>query len=348
MNILNLPAPTAGAEFGQALGQLLGQGAGVGLNVYTRNKAMDFLDQNFPKTEIIEGTNVKGSQFYNQADIEKGQREAPFWMRGQVRQLMEERNRSSGIEIENANIYKNLASDILKEQFLGADPQTQQLFGDEAIKMFYNRIPINQAKTLLTQKAKILQDSGQGIENLPNVTFNPLKRLYRTVTGVDIPQEQIIETGAALAKPFVELKNFNGARRLLEPKNLPSVDTEKMLGYRINPAVTNYLSDNLKKTKPETLGNLIEEVFKIDPNTNLILLREKFVNTGKVNFADFLDAVSKLQNEQKIKLEGDQISQLAIAQKPEKDIVRKVKEAIVTIKPSKLMVGVGSTFGGRR
>ena len=348
MNILNLPAPTAGAEFGQALGQLLGQGAGVGLNVYTRNKAMDFLDQNFPKTEIIEGTNVEGPQFYTQKDKEQAIRNAPFFLRGQVSQLMEQRNQSSGREVENANIYKNLASDIVKQFYPTVDPQTLQLFGDKAIQLYRQNIDIAQASTILTKLAKILGDSGASFTKSPEVSFNPFKRAYETVKGTFISPDQLKQNLTSFAKPFVELGAFDEFRRLGSEKGFRPVDTEEILGYKINPQVTNYLSKELKNTNLETLENQIEEIFKIDPNTNVVLLREKFINTGKIGFGDFLNVISKLQNEQKIKLKGDQINQLAIVQRPERDILRRAKEALVELRPPKLMVGVGSTFGGKR
>lgn len=103
--------------------------------------------------------------------------------------------------------------------------------------------------------------------------------------------------------------------------------------------------------RPETLENQIEEVFKIDPNTNVVLLREKFVDTGKVGFADFLNAVSKLQNEQRIKLEKDQRNQLGVVQKPEKDILRKAKEFLVQspkLFKTGVPLGAGSMSRGKK
>ena len=351
MNILNLPAPTAGAEFGQALGELLGQGLSTGLGVYTRNKAMDYLNESFPRTETIDGTNVEGPQFYTQKDKEQAIRNAPFYLRSQINQLMEQRNQSAGQEIENANIYKNLATEILTQFYPTADPQTQQLFGDRAIRLYRQGLNTAQVNTILTQEARKLGDSLASFAKSPEVSFNPFKRAYESVKGTFIPPEQLKENLSSFAKPFIELGEFDVFRRLGSEKNFRPVEVEEILGYKISPQVTSYLSKELKNLRPETLENQIEEVFKIDPNTNVVLLREKFVNTGKVGFADFLNAVSKLQNEQRIKLEKDQRNQLGVVQRPEKDILRKAKEFLVEspklFKPG-VSIGVGGMFRGKK
>ncbi len=329
MNILNLPAPTAGAEFGQALGNILGQAGSQGLDVYTTNKAMELLDQKYPKTETMEDTNVEGSQFYNQRQQETMLRDTPWYLRSKVKTLMDQRNQVAGQEIQNANIYKDLGSEILLQAVPNADAQTQQLFGDYAIKLYRDGVSTAQASTILTQKAKKLGDSLASIASSPEISFNPFKRIYESFKGTFIPPEKLKENLAVFAKPFIELGAFDELRRIAYEKGLVSGDTEEILGYKISPQVTGYLSKNLKNLTPENLENQIEEVFKIDPNTNVLLLRNQLVDTGKVGFVDFFDKVSKLENEQRIKLGPDQRNQLRIAQKPEKDILRNIKEKLV-------------------
>jgi len=340
MNILNLPAPTAGAEFGQALGNILGQAGSQGLDVYTTNKAMELLDQKYPKTETMEDTNVQMPQFYNQNQQETVLRETPWYLRSKVKAIMDQRNQIAGQEIDNANIYKNLASEILTQVYPTADPQTQQLFGDYAIQLYRKGVNTAQASTNLTQKAKKLGDSLASIAKTPEISFNPVKRFYETVKGTFVPPEKLKENLAVFAKPFIELGAYDELRRLASEKGYVANDVEDILGYKISPQVTSYLSKNLKNLRPENLENQIEEVFKIDPNTNVLLLRNKLVDTGKVGFVDFFDKVSKLENEQRIKLGPDQRNQLRIAQNPEKDILRKAKEYLVK-SPKMLLKGAG-------
>jgi hypothetical protein len=328
MNILNLPAPTAGAEFGQALGSLLGQAGSQGLDVYTTNKAMELLDQKIPRTETMEDTNVQGPQFYNQRQQEEMLRETPWYLRSKVKGLMEQRNLAAGQEIQNANIYKDLASDIIKQIMPGAGPQTLQLFGDYAIKLYREGVNTAQATTELTKMANTLAAAGGAFEQSLPITFSPLEKLYRSVTGTAVPEETIKESLATFYKPFKDLGANDEFTKIATDKGYPPVMVEEIKGAKINPQVTNFLNKEIKNVKPENLKNQIEEVLKIDPNTNLILLREKFVNTGKIGFVDFLQAASEISNENKIKYNNEQLKQLGTIQRPEKDAFRKIKESL--------------------
>ena len=348
MNILNLPAPTAGAEFGQALGSLLGQAGSQGLDVYTTNKAMELLDQKIPRTETMEDTNVQGPQFYNQIQQEEMIRETPWYLRSKVKGLMEQRNLAAGQEIQNANIYKDLASDIMKQVYSSADPQTLQAFGDYAIKLYRQGYNTAQATTKLTQMANTLAAGGAAFEKSLPVTFNPLEKLYRSVTGTAVPEETIKESLAVFYKPFKDLGANDEFRRIAAEKGYTPVMVEEIIGGKISPQVINYLNTETKNVTPANLKNQIEEVFKIDPNTNLILLRDKFINTGKIGFVDYLQAASELSNENKIKLNQDQLKQLRIIQNPEKDAFRNFKETLNDPKTYKqilksLVGGIGIT-----
>lgn len=344
MNILNLPAPTAGAEFGQALGSLLGQAGSQGLDVYTTNKAMELLDQKIPRTETMEDTNVQGPQFYNQRQQEEMLRETPWYLRSKVKGLMEQRNLAAGQEIENANIYKDLASDILKQIMPGAGPQILQLFGDKAIELYRKGVNTAQATTELTKMANTLAAGGAAFEQSLPITFNPLTKLYRSLSGTAVPEETIKESLATFYKPFRDLGANDEFTKIAFDKGYTSEMIEEIKGAKISPQVNNYLNKEIKNVTPANLKNQIEEVFKIDPNTNLILLREKFINTDKIGFGDYLQAASELSNENKIKLNQDQLKQLATIQKPNKDAVRKLKETLNDPKTYKQILK--SLFGG--
>jgi len=340
MNILNLPAPTAGAEFGQALGELLGQGAGVGLNVYTRNKAMDYLNEILPPREQIEGTSVEGSQFYNQRETEQALRNAPFYLRGQVKQIIDERNKAAVYEKELANEYGDVAEATLNQILPDASPLTKAKFRNEAVKKQREGASIPQVQQYVAQKGKIIGDAGSALQNsVEDLRTQPLAKLGAVISGEFVPSASLVKSLQVSAKPLIDFGELDLVRRQLKPLGLRDADIEKILGGTISsdveqllnkaPKIETTFDEDLKTFRPnnpEDLKLQIKDVFKIQPNTNLLLLRQKLIDQKKTDWNTFRDIVADLSNSGEIELNPDQRNQIPIIMKPERNLPQKVLE----------------------
>ncbi len=340
MNILNLPAPTAGAEFGQALGQLLGQGAGVGLNVYTRNKAMDYLNEILPPKEQIEGTSVEGPQFYNQREREQALRNAPFYLRGQLNQIIDERNKAAAYEKDLANQYGDIAENIINQINPEASPLTRANFRNKAVKLLGQRASPQQVQQYIAREGKLIGDAGSALQNsVEDLRTQPLSKLGKTISGEFVPSDSLVKSLQVSAKPLIDFGEVDLVRRLLKPLGLRDSDIEKITGGTISNDVEQFLNkapkvettfdEDLKTFRPnnpEDLKLQIKDVFQIQPNTNLVLLRQKLIDQKKTDWNTFRDIVADLSNSGEIQLSPDQRNQIAILMRPERNLAQKALE----------------------
>ena len=340
MNILNLPAPTAGAEFGQALGELLGQGAGVGLRVYTRNKAMDYLNEILPPKEQIEGTSVEGPQFYNQSEREQALRNAPFYLRGQINQVIDQRNQTAAYEKDLANQYGDIAEATLKDIYSEASPLTKARFRNEAVKLQRQGFSPQQVQQYIAQKGKLIGDAGSALQNsVEDLRTQPLAKLGKTISGEFVPSDSLVKSLQVSAKPLIDFGEVDLVRRQLKPLGLRAADIEKVIGGTISSDVEQLLSKapklettfdadlkTFRPNNPEDLKLQIKDVFKIQPNTNLLLLRQKLIDQKKTDWNTFRDIVADLSNSGEIELTPDQRNQISILMTPERNLAQKALE----------------------
>lgn len=337
MNILNLPSPTGAQALGEALGTGLGALGGAALQRLQQNRVLDYLNANAPQQKLdLPETTYNAPKIYTQAEIEANVRNAPFDIREQVRNQMMQRNEQGQADLARADQFAQIGENTIQGVYPNASPFTRQAFRDVALDMYSKGASPQQVQSFLAREGKTFADAASAVErSVENFDVDPFGALKNKFTGESITEEQLIKSLAPQLKAFKKYGMEDLARNLLAQKRLPPAAIEEALGTKLSPQTLKAFQETTKypvesvlfESKPKNIGDLqnsLEKVFAADPKVNLPLLRKRYIESGRADFGSFRDALADLQAQGRIRLDADQLNQLASLQGPEKNTVNKL------------------------
>lgn len=337
MNILNLPSPTGAQALGEIVGTGLGALGGAALQRLQQNRVLDYLNANAPQQQIdLPTTTYNAPKIYTQTEIEANVRNAPFDIREQVRQQMQQRNAQGQVDLARADQFGTLGETIIQNVYPNATPFTRQAFRNIALDMYSKGASPEQVQSFITREGKMFADAATAVErSVENFDVDPIGALKNKLTGESITEEQLIKSLAPQLQAFKKYGMEDLARHLLARKQLPPAAIEEALGTRLTPQAIKAFQDTTKypvenvlfESKPKNIADLqnsLETVFAADPKVNLPLLRKRYIEGNKADFGSFRDALADLQAQGRIRLDADQLNLLASLQRPEKNTINKL------------------------
>lgn len=230
---------------------------------------------------------------------------------------------------EAQNKYGQLSEDMISKYFPNASEELKSMFRkygeEEATEKGATEATIRKN---LANKARIFTDRVEAIKSsLPAPRV--FQKFINQVMGTDREFDKLQNDMRIKLKPLLDKGLYNETREILHDLGYGPEETEATI-FDLNPYAKQEIAKlpDLKKkekfvstySKPfpekqaytpeqkEQIVNTIRNVFKKDPNTNLILLRKAFEEKG-VDWNEFKDALNELELNKEIKLEADQETQ---------------------------------------
>lgn len=340
MNILNLPSPTAGASLGEAVGAGLGALAQAKLGQFQRNQALKYLDANVAPTENLPDTTYNAPKLYTQREKEQLIANAPLLLRNQVANTIEQRNAAAMQERALASSFGEIGDRTLTSVYPNATPDQRTKFRNRMLNYYQQGLSEEQAALRVAKDAKEIADSASSVEqSIESLRKQPMKKFGNFIGGKFVPTESLVKTLKQQVQPLVASGEIDLARKLLKPLDLTAASIESIIGQDLSPLALKAIQDSKYETVKNDLDQMIPKdqtqlkssllnVFKADPNANLVLLRKQYETANKADWNSFRDAVVELANERQINLTPDQRNQLAVLKMPEYDLAEKVLETV--------------------
>lgn len=335
MNILNLPSPTGGAEFGQSLGTGLGLLAGGQLQQYGRNQALDYLNKAFPGHQGV----------YTQEQIEQARTAANPFLRPFVESAIEERNVGRQADINRISQLGDIGNAALMSVYPDATPGMQNFFRNKALELSQQNVNPIQIRNQLTNEAQKFANLASQLkfsaENYDTDIFGTLRRVSDNVA---INEKDLANS----LKPIVKEMQKYGAddliRKQLAELKLRSSVIDSVLGKKLNPTVSkaikdakiptsksDYLTGAVVANNPDDVKNLIRQVYQLDPSQSLLQLRQELIDKNKMNHIQFLQGINALVEEGVIQLNEDQLKNMSELQTPDQTTSQRLQKQFTNL-----------------
>lgn len=334
MNILNLPSPTA-AGIGAPIGAGLGLLAGNQLEQMARNKALEYLNQQFPNQQGV----------YTQDQIEKARMAASAPMRPFVEQAIQERNIGRQADISRISDIGELGNTALTSVYPNASPGMQNFFRNKALELSSTGVNPVQIRNQLTKDAQNFANLVAQLENsTKNYDFSVPDTIKRLSDNTIISEKDLVNSLKPVIKKMMDYGADDLVRYQLAQLNLRPSAIDAALGKKLNPEVLqtidstqiptssrSILTGNVTANNPQDVKNLVSSLYQLDPSQSLLQLRQELVDKGKMNHIQFLQAVNELIDEGVIVLDENQLKALADLQKPDKTTSQRLQKTFTDI-----------------
>lgn len=357
MNILNLPSPTGAQALGEAVGTGLGALAQAKLSQMQRNRALQYLDANLPARENLPDTTYNAPKIYTQREKEQLIANAPLLLRSQIADSLEQRNAAAKEERALATSFGEIGDRTLTSVYPNATPEQRTKFRNRMLNYYQQGLSEEQAALRVAKDAKEVADSASSIEqSVESLRKQPIKKLGSIVAGRFVPTTGLVNTLKQQVRPLLQSGDYDLARKLLKPLDLSASSIESIIGQDLSKEVLQAITDARYETTKDELGqtlpkdqsqfkNSLLNVFRTDPNVNLILLRKQYEQANKADWNSFRDAVTELANDGSIRLSPDQLNQLTVLKMPEIDLAEKAlqKFSLEDLKESDIIKALSAT-----
>lgn len=334
MNILNLPSPTA-AGIGAPIGAGLGLLAGNQLEQMARNKALEYLNQQFPDQQGV----------YTQEQIEKAKMAASAPMRPFVEQAIQERNIGRQADIARISEIGELGNTALTSVYPKASPGMQNFFRNKALELSSTGVNPVQIRNQLTKDAQNFANLVAQLEkSTKNYDFSIPDTIKRLSDNTVISEKDLADSLKPVVAKMLDYGAEDLVRMQLSQLNLTPSAIDAALGKKLSPEVLqaietsqiptssrSLLTGDVTAENPQDVKNLVSSLYQLDPSQSLLQLRQELVDKGKMNHIQFLQAVNELIADGVIVPDENQLKALADLQKPDRTTSQKLQKTFTDI-----------------